>query len=112
MKARSSIGSPGAQKSQSMTVRPPRVAESRCRGQSIRVEVPDLTDHERQDLAPLVVDAQDGRCIGEPDRPQVCQQRVDGRCPVTRLATHRVTHSHNDIRIAAVKGLLRRCPCR
>jgi len=74
-------------------------------GQATRVEVPDLADDERQDLAALAVDAQDGRGIGEPDRLQMRQQCVNGRCPVTRVAAHRVAQPHDDTGVPTVKDL-------
>ena len=54
----------------------------------------------------MVVSAQNARGILKPHRPQVFQQRVNRRGPVTTAATHRITDAHDDAGVAAGKDLL------
>ena len=69
-------------------------------------EKADLAVDEEQDLATLVIRAQNLGGIAEPDQLQVCEQGVDRRGPVARLATDCVANPHDDIGVAAVKDLL------
>ena len=77
-----------------------------CRQELRRRKASHFTRDELEDLPIRVVDAENLRRTGEPDRGQVVQQVVHGRRPRSDRATHRVTYADDGRGVASAELFL------